>query len=113
MRFTIARNAGATVRDLAAALDGDQPIAETSRRVGEAAVRLGLPRPSYANVRRLVLAERRRRAELREIREAVLADLGAGRVPHLPVVLERLREAQSAGAIEPCVSETQGVEGER
>ncbi len=40
--------------------DPGRPIAETSRRVGEAAWRLGLPRPSYVHLRRLVLDERER-----------------------------------------------------
>jgi hypothetical protein len=36
-----------------------QPIAETSRRVGREAERLGLPRPSYERVRELVHESRR------------------------------------------------------
>jgi hypothetical protein len=43
--------------------DETQPIAETCRRVGVAAERLGIVRPSYPQVRRIVLAERRRRRE--------------------------------------------------
>jgi hypothetical protein len=38
----------------------DQPIAETNRRLGVAAESLGVPRPSYEQVRTLVLALRRR-----------------------------------------------------
>jgi hypothetical protein len=37
------------------------PIAEVNRRVGAAAERLGLPRPSYQRVRELVHAARRLR----------------------------------------------------
>jgi hypothetical protein len=49
------------------------PIAETSRRVGSEAERLGLPRPSYERVRELV-------HELRSVRRgpttaSVLADI--------------------------------------
>jgi hypothetical protein len=36
----------------------DRPIAETNRRVGELAERLGLPRPSYEQVRFLTHAAR-------------------------------------------------------
>jgi hypothetical protein len=36
----------------------DQPIAETNRRVGEVAAGLGLPRPSYEQVRAVVHAAR-------------------------------------------------------
>ena len=56
--------------ELIVALDDDtQPIAETCRRAGDAAERLGLSRPSYVHVRRIVVAERaarRRRKKLRE-----------------------------------------------
>lgn len=47
-------------------LDDDRrPIAETWRRIGVAADRLGIERPSYVHVRRIVLVERRRRRERR------------------------------------------------
>jgi hypothetical protein len=39
--------------------DTSVPIAETCRRVGAEAQRLGLPRPSYQRVRELVHASRR------------------------------------------------------
>jgi len=38
--------------------DDTEPIAETCRRVGEVATALGLPRPSYVHVRRIVRMER-------------------------------------------------------
>jgi hypothetical protein len=44
--------------------DERQPIAETSRRVGRAAERLGIQRPSYVHVRRIVVRDRLRRREL-------------------------------------------------
>jgi hypothetical protein len=44
-------------------LDVRRPVAETWRDLGVAANRLGACRPSYAAVRLVVLAERRRRAE--------------------------------------------------
>jgi len=46
--------------------DARRPIAETNRRMGALASELGLPRPSYSQVRRLAIAEQRRRAERRE-----------------------------------------------
>jgi len=51
------------------------PIAEVCRRVAAHAERLGLARPSYVHVRRIVRSERERAAELREFRNEVL--LGA------------------------------------
>jgi hypothetical protein len=66
--------------DLLVALDDRTvPVAEVNRRVGDAAERLGLIRPSYVHLRRILLAERdrqdaeqARRAEVRRI----LADSG-------------------------------------
>jgi hypothetical protein len=60
--------------DAAHALDNrGQPIAETWRQVGLVAAKLGAARPGYDEVRRVVLAERRRKEEvlalLREARE--------------------------------------------
>ncbi len=51
--------------------DRNEPIAETCRRVGRAAGRLGLWKPSYAHVRRFVLAERERQDAERERRDAI------------------------------------------
>ena len=83
---------------LVAAADVDEvPAAEVWRRVGLAAQRVGLQRPSYGHVRRLVLIERRRRELEREGR-AILGDyattLVAGRVPSAILVLERLQELE-------------------
>jgi hypothetical protein len=114
MRFTVSRNAAAAIRELVAVLDrNDQPIAETCRRVGDAAVAAGLPRPSYANVRRLALAQRGRVGRIRAARTDLVADLAAGRVPQLAFTVDRLREALAERPVEPRVSETQGFEGER
>ena len=49
------------------------PIAETCRRVGEAAERLDLPRPSYVHLRRVILAQRARRDARDEARRELLA----------------------------------------
>ena len=51
--------------------DGGTSIAEIWRQVGAAAEQLGLTRPSYVHVRRLVVAERERREVIREQREAM------------------------------------------
>jgi hypothetical protein len=51
--------------------DRKVPIAETNRRVGEVAEALGLTRPSYENVRRVV-HEARRRGRLPSTGEVLL-----------------------------------------
>lgn len=74
-------------------------MGETCRQVGAAAERLGLTRPSYQHVRRLVRIERRRR-ELEAAGRAVLgraaSTLAAGRVPSAVSVVQQLRELQLA-----------------
>jgi hypothetical protein len=47
--------------------DENVPIAETARRVGDLAASLGLPRPNYTHVRRLVHRDR----ELRRARRTL------------------------------------------
>ena len=85
---------------LVAALDEeDAPADETCRRVGAAAEELGLIRPSYGHVRRIVQVERRRRklrAEARKVLTAAVSTSAAGLVPSVVLVLERLRELQLA-----------------
>jgi len=70
--------------------DERQPIAETCRRVGEAAARLGIERPSYVHLRRLVHRDRRRRREIGERREGVITNLLTGTVPNPYDVLREL-----------------------
>jgi hypothetical protein len=95
VRFALSPN-DPRIAVLVGALDvEDVPVAETWRRVGEAAERLGMRRPSYQHVRRLALVERRRRgvrARRRDVLEATLGSLAAGRVPSAVWTLERLRE---------------------
>lgn len=55
-------------------------MAETWRKVGRLAWKLGLPRPSYDTIRLIVREHRLRRAEARELIELVLADVLQGRV---------------------------------
>lgn len=85
---------------LVVALDQeDLPAAETCRRVGAAAEEIGLIRPSYQHVRRIVRVERRRRelrAEARKVLSGAVATSAAGLVPSVVLVLERLRELQLA-----------------
>jgi hypothetical protein len=57
------------------------PYAEAWRLLTPVAARLGIPRPSYASVRRIVIAERRRKRENAELLDVLLADLFAGRFP--------------------------------
>ena len=69
MRFAISPN-DPRVAVLVAALDReDVSAAETWREVASAAERLGMRRPSYQHVRRLVRIERRRRELERAGRE--------------------------------------------
>lgn len=82
--------------------DDDVPVAETWRQVAAASERLGMRRPSYQHVRRLVRIERRRRqleAAGREVLGRAAATLAAGRVPSAVLVLERLRELKSKEAL--------------
>jgi len=73
--------------------DPSEPMAETCRRVGAAAERMGLPRPSYSHLRRYIKEERERRAEIRQILHDVATELVAGKVPHPYVVMDRLQRA--------------------
>jgi hypothetical protein len=52
--------------------DPSRPIAETHRRLGEVADRLGLTRPSYQNVRLLVHDHRERRTVRPTLAEILL-----------------------------------------
>ena len=106
------------LRELVAAFDEeDEPAAATWRLVSETAANVGLPRPSYPHIRRLVIAERRRRrarAELRDILKEAANTIAAGRAPGFDYTLGRLLEAHAAlVAEEDCVSETQGAFGAR
>jgi len=57
------------------------PYAELWRLLRPVAARLGIPRPTYARVRRFAIAERRRQGEHNEALDRVLCDLFAGRSP--------------------------------
>ena len=117
MRFASSRSSRPRLRDLVAALDEDGvPVAETWRKVSEAALRLGLPRPSYPHARRLVAIERRRRlllARRREILKEAASAVAAGRAPGFDHTAGRLLDVHGALASnEACVSETQADLGD-
>ena len=61
------------------------PYAEAWRMLRPVAVRLGIPRPSYSTVRRVVIAERARKRRNAEDLDQLLADLFAGRFPYVTV----------------------------
>jgi hypothetical protein len=82
------------VRALRSLDDPTEPIAETCRRVGEVALRLGLTRPSYVHARRLVLAERERRRTVRAVVDHVLGRLAARRHVGAYAVMADPREAR-------------------
>ena len=75
--------------------DPEQPIAETCRRVGARAERLGLPRPSYVHLRRYIVEERARRGAVREIIAEAYLDAMRSRVVDGYEILEQIREARS------------------
>jgi hypothetical protein len=57
------------------------PHAEAWRLLRPVAERLGVPRPSYSSVRRIVIADRRRKAQNAEFLDVLLSDLFTGRFP--------------------------------
>ena len=88
--------------------DRAEPMAEIEGRergehrawVGATAAELGLPKPSYVHLRRLIVAhreeedaERRRREEIRRILGEAYLDLHRGRVVNAYDVADRIREA--------------------
>lgn len=89
------------LRDLLVRLDDRSvPIAETNRRLGAEAARLGLPRPSYQRVRELVLEFRRlKRASiaLRVLLEVEVGIREAHRVPRPRFLRSRPRAAPHLG----------------
>jgi len=71
--------------------DPSKPIAETWRQVCVVAYELGVPLPGYDTIRRIVVAHRERRAELKRLLDPVVADALQGRLS--PWDLDRLIEA--------------------
>lgn len=58
------------------------PYAEAWRLLRPVSARLGVPRPSYSSVRRIVIAERSRKKENADLLDVLLADLFTGRFPY-------------------------------
>jgi hypothetical protein len=71
---------------------GDVSIAETCRRICDHADELGLTRPSYVHLRRLVHASRDRKAAIAELRSEILADAASGRVTNPLWLADSVRE---------------------
>jgi hypothetical protein len=83
----------AALLDAIGKLDDDSvSIAEVCRRIGDHAGELGLTRPSYVHLRRLLHASRERRAAIAELRNEVLADAWSGRVTNPVRLARRARE---------------------
>lgn len=61
------------------------PYAEAWRLLRPVAARLGIPRPSYSTVRRILIAERARKRRNADELDRLLADLFTGRVPIVTV----------------------------
>jgi len=57
------------------------PYAEALRMLVPVAIRLGIPRPSYSTVRRILIAERERKRRHADELDVLLGDLFAGRSP--------------------------------
>lgn len=97
----IAPRYDARIVDAVRALDDrTESMAEISRRVGIAAARLGLPKPSYVHLRRYIVAhreeedaERARRDEIRKILWDAYYDFMQSRVVDAYEVADRIREA--------------------
>jgi hypothetical protein len=58
------------------------PYAEAWRLLRPVSARLGVPRPSYSSVRRILIAERARKRENADLLDMLLADLFTGRFPY-------------------------------
>jgi hypothetical protein len=58
------------------------PYAEAWRLLRPVSARLGVPRPSYSSVRRIVIAERSRKRENADLLDVLLAELFTGRFPY-------------------------------
>ena len=76
--------------------DRSVPMAEVVRRVGAAAERLGIARPSYAHVRRLLHVERAKRDAILEVVRDIERDVRTGRLVDAYEVADRIAEARAA-----------------
>jgi hypothetical protein len=74
--------------------DGKLPMAEVCRRLGAVADELGLMRPSYVHVRRLILAQRDEQEAIRAVVEDIALRLATARYVDVYDAVERLRDAR-------------------
>jgi len=74
--------------------DERMSVAEIWRRVGGVAAELGVPRPSYSHVRRLVLVERDYRAETRELAGEAIGDFFGHRTVDVARLATDARDAR-------------------
>ena len=91
--------------------DPSLPIAEVCRRVGDAGERIGLIRPSYVHLRRLILLERaradaarERRAEVRRITRMLIGLLAdaydvADRIEHVVQYEKLVAQSHKVSAV--------------
>ena len=63
----------------------DVSYAEAWRLLRPVAARLGIPRPSYHSVRRILLAERARKRRRKDELDRLMSDLLTGRAPFVTV----------------------------
>ncbi len=77
--------------------DESLPIAEVCRRVARYAEGIGLVRPSYVHVRRIVQSERERRADVRKLRADLLRGAIARPVPDFTDLAARYDEIRAMG----------------
>ena len=99
MRFAISPNDLRLVQLVAHFDRADHSAAETWRQVSLAAERVGLRRPSYQHIRRLVRIERRLqelRAQQRDVWKDAATRSAAGLVPSVEWTLSRVRELRLA-----------------
>ena len=73
----------------------EMPYAEAWRLLRPVSARLGVPRPSYSTVRRVVIAERERKRRRADELDRLLADLFSGRFPF--VLVEHMVEGAAPG----------------
>ena len=79
------------------------PYAEAWRLLRPVAARLGVPRPSYSSVRRILIAERERKRRRADDLDRLLADLFAGRFPFVFVEHELVgtRPGRETAGLDP------------
>jgi hypothetical protein len=75
------------------------PCAEAWRLLRPVSARLGIPRPSYSSVRRILIAERERKRRHAEELDELLAALFSGRFPYVTVEHKLVGLGPAASAV--------------